>query len=353
MVTGTRSSRPHLSAACGVAQPPPTRDRPCNSACSRSATAACGARRPSTCRAFVRRAADLGYDAVMLAGKRPHLSPLDFDPAAVAALRDDLTTAKVQCAVVAAYTDLSPAAAAEVPFAGDADRLRRVAVPDRRRRSGPASSACSRPTRPPGQTPHAAWQRVVAALREMCDRAAAHGITIAVQNHHDVALHTDALLELLARRRPPELQARVRRLVAGPARRGPVRGGEAGGPAHGDHHERGLRPAAAVPLPAGAGELRAGRARTWCGRSRSAPGSSTTRRSSAGLRDGGFDGLATYEMCSPVRGGGGSKTSTSMPAPTSAGCGTTGCGSGRAGRSVWCPPLAASPAARSETYTNR
>jgi sugar phosphate isomerase/epimerase len=23
-----------------------------------------------------------------------------------------------------------------------------------------------------------------------------------------------------------------------------------------------------------------------------------------GLRDGGFDGLATYEMCSPVRGGG-------------------------------------------------
>src|SRR5437660_392757 len=57
-------------------------------------------------RAFVRRAADLGYDAVMLAGKRPHLSPLDFDPAAVAALRDDLEAAKVTCAAVAAYTDL-------------------------------------------------------------------------------------------------------------------------------------------------------------------------------------------------------------------------------------------------------
>ena len=37
-------------------------------------------------RAFARRAADLGYDAVMLAGKRPHLSPLDFDAAAVARL---------------------------------------------------------------------------------------------------------------------------------------------------------------------------------------------------------------------------------------------------------------------------
>ena len=39
-------------------------------------------------RAFVRRAASLGYDAVMLAGKRPHLSPLDVTPDAVAALRD-------------------------------------------------------------------------------------------------------------------------------------------------------------------------------------------------------------------------------------------------------------------------
>jgi len=32
----------------------------------------------------------------------------------------------------------------------------------------------------------------------MCDRAAAHGVTIAIQNHHDLGLHTEALLELLA-----------------------------------------------------------------------------------------------------------------------------------------------------------
>src|SRR5436190_4082243 len=67
-------------------------------------------------RAFIRRAADLGYDAVMLAGKRPHLSPLDFDPPAAAGLRDELKAAGVKCAVVAAYTDLAPAPAAEVPF---------------------------------------------------------------------------------------------------------------------------------------------------------------------------------------------------------------------------------------------
>ena len=49
----------------------------------------------------------------------------------------------------------------------------------------------------PGQSPHAAWQRTVTALREVCDRAAAHDLTVAVQNHHDVAVHTAALLELL------------------------------------------------------------------------------------------------------------------------------------------------------------
>ena len=68
-------------------------------------------------RAFVRRAASLGYDAVMLAGKRPHLSPLDTNADAVAAApRRVAHTANVKCPVVAAYTDLTPASAAEVPF---------------------------------------------------------------------------------------------------------------------------------------------------------------------------------------------------------------------------------------------
>jgi sugar phosphate isomerase/epimerase len=49
----------------------------------------------------------------------------------------------------------------------------------------------------PGQTAGALWPRVVAALRECCDRAAPHGVTLAVQNHHDLAVHTRALLELL------------------------------------------------------------------------------------------------------------------------------------------------------------
>src|SRR5947199_6669374 len=67
-------------------------------------------------RQFLRRAAELGFDAVMLAGKRPHLAPLDADEAAVAALRRDLDETGLRCPVVAAYTDLGAAVAAEVPL---------------------------------------------------------------------------------------------------------------------------------------------------------------------------------------------------------------------------------------------
>src|SRR5262245_47688072 len=147
-------------------------------------------------RAFARRAADLGYDAVMLAGKRPHLSPLDFDPAAVAALRDDLAAWNLTCAAVAAYTDLSPAAAAEVPFVAMqlayVESLCRLAAG-----LGAGVVRVFAAYEAPGQTPRAAWQRVAAARRELCARAAPHRVTIAVQTHHDVAVHTDALLELL------------------------------------------------------------------------------------------------------------------------------------------------------------
>ena len=39
---------------------------------------------------FIERAARLGYDGVMLAGKRPHLSPLDATPQRLAEVRDTL-----------------------------------------------------------------------------------------------------------------------------------------------------------------------------------------------------------------------------------------------------------------------
>src|SRR5436190_15931626 len=64
---------------------------------------------------FIERAAGLGYDSVMLAGKRPHLSPLDATPERVERVRDTLARTGLRCEVVAGYTDFAGGAAAEVP----------------------------------------------------------------------------------------------------------------------------------------------------------------------------------------------------------------------------------------------
>ena len=147
-------------------------------------------------RAFTGRAADLGFEAVMLAGKRPHLSPLDMTEDAIGALEDELKTARVQCPIVAAYTDLTPHSAAEVPFLE-----MQIAYVESLCRIGQclvrASFGFSRrippamlfPTRPGSE-----WSRYSARC---ATRAQPLGMTIAVQNHHDVAVHTSALLELL------------------------------------------------------------------------------------------------------------------------------------------------------------
>jgi sugar phosphate isomerase/epimerase len=253
-------------------------------------------------RAFVRKAAELGFDAVMLAGKRPHLSPLDADEATLAALRDELRTAGVKCAAVAAYTDLGAAVAAEVPVlemqiayveslcrigAGLGARVVRVFT---------AYEAA-------GQSPQALWQRVVAGLREMCDRATTHGLTVAVQNHHDLAVHTAALLELLHDVGRPNCKLGFD--AWSPALRGE------------DLYEAARLAAPHTAITTNADYVRLPRSRYRPDLVNYEPAGPDLVRAVPfgtgfidypeffrGLRDGGFDGLATYEMCSPVRGGG-------------------------------------------------
>ena len=79
---------------------------------------------------------------------------------------------------------------------GNAGRLRRVAGPARPHPGGDIVRVFTA-YEAAGLTPATVWSRVVTGLRECCDRAAEHGVTIAVQNHHDLAVHSDALLELL------------------------------------------------------------------------------------------------------------------------------------------------------------
>src|SRR3954469_16864505 len=66
---------------------------------------------------FVARAGKLGFSSVMLAGKRPHLSPLDATPERLEQIRAALRETGVACDVIAGYTNLASGAAAEVPMA--------------------------------------------------------------------------------------------------------------------------------------------------------------------------------------------------------------------------------------------
>jgi len=55
---------------------------------------------------FIANAGKMGFPAVMIAGKRPHLSPLDATPEFIQPIQDALKKANVRCEVLAAYTNL-------------------------------------------------------------------------------------------------------------------------------------------------------------------------------------------------------------------------------------------------------
>ncbi|MBN1396053.1 MAG: sugar phosphate isomerase/epimerase [Pirellulales bacterium] len=250
---------------------------------------------------FIDKAGELGYSSVMLMGKRPHLSPLDATAEQIADLKAHLDRAGVACSIVAGYTDFASAGAAEVPWMETqiayVESLCRLA-----RELGASIVRVFTAYETAGLSPATLWGRVVAALRECCDRAASLGVTIAVQNHHDIAVHSDALLELLGDVDRPN--CRLSFDAWSPALRGE------------DLYESARRMAPYAVCTTNADYARLPRFRyrpelvnyeAETPMIRAVPfgeGFIDYRAFFAGLREGGFDGAATYEMCSPLRGGG-------------------------------------------------
>jgi sugar phosphate isomerase/epimerase len=251
---------------------------------------------------FITRAGRLGYASVMLMGKRPHLSPLDATPAFLQQLKHSLKEAGVSCDAVAGYTDLAPGRAAEVPAIecqiAYVDSLARLAP-----ELGASVVRIFTAYESDGQDGASQWNRVVAAVREMCDRAAAHGVTVAIQNHHDLALDTDTLLELLA-----DINRSNCKL-----------GFDAWSCAlRGENLRAAARRAAPhTAITTNADYIRAPRYRyqpalvnyerqspDWVRAVPFGTGFIDYAAFFQGLREGGFNGLAIYEMCSPLRGGG-------------------------------------------------
>ena len=252
--------------------------------------------------AFIANASRLGYDSVMLAGKRPHLSPLDAKSEAIAAVKAALAENQIGCGVVAGYTDLSPAAAAEVPFLemqiAYVESLARIAAD-----LGASVVRVFTAYEPQGHSLQSVWNGVVQSIREMCDRAREFGVTLAVQNHHDLGVHSDVLLEVLHDIDRPNCKL----------------GFDAWSPAlRGENlYECARKMAPYAAITTNADYIRLPRFQyqpQLINYERALPDMVRAVKFGegfidypaffAGLRDGGFDGIATYEMCSPIRGGG-------------------------------------------------
>jgi sugar phosphate isomerase/epimerase len=159
---------------------------------------------------FVARAAGLGYEGVMLVAKRPHLSLLDYPldaPERRRSLRALVESHGLDVTCLAGYTDFTAGAdRPDIPvwehqvvyvaqlaaLARDLDcSLVRIFTSYER----------------PGVTHGAAWGRTVEALRESARQAARFGVTLAVQNHHDIAVHHESLYQLLVEVDHPNCRA--------------------------------------------------------------------------------------------------------------------------------------------------
>lgn len=251
--------------------------------------------------AFFAKAAALGYKAVEVMGKRPHLSIVDTGTGEIERLRSAAEAAGVEIATIAAYTNFTLATGSEIPAAeiqvayvrGLAELGAQLGAKIVRIFTGYLVDRAGF---------QRDWEACIQAVRQCAAVTAEHGLILGVQNHHDVGVGTDAYVEFLDEVDHPNCRAMF----------------DPWAPAlHGED----LRAAARCLAPRMVQTTLADYVRLP--RYAYLPGLVNYERLEdavravplgegfvdndaffAGLREGGFNGYVAYEMCSPVRGGG-------------------------------------------------
>jgi len=156
---------------------------------------------------FLVKAKELGYKGVMLVAKRPHVSPHDYDKAARARLKAKIDSLGLTLVGLAGYTDFTagidkpgiPNAEIQATWVGEIAELAKDLGTNMVR----IFTGYERPDVPYDKQ----YAEVVAGLKMAGKLAAEHGITLAVQNHHDIALHHDAMYWLLKEVNMPNVMA--------------------------------------------------------------------------------------------------------------------------------------------------
>ncbi|MEO7145946.1 MAG: sugar phosphate isomerase/epimerase family protein [Bryobacteraceae bacterium] len=157
--------------------------------------------------AFLLKAVELGYPSVALAAKRPHVSPLDYDAGARHKLRVRLSELGLELAALMGYTDFTagmdrpgiPSAEMNAAYVGVLAQLAADLGTSRLRIfTGYVRSGASR---------DAQYGELVRGLRLAAREAARHGVTLVLQNHHDLAAHPTEFVWLLKEVNEPNLKA--------------------------------------------------------------------------------------------------------------------------------------------------
>ncbi|MDX1285983.1 MAG: sugar phosphate isomerase/epimerase family protein [Draconibacterium sp.] len=156
---------------------------------------------------FLVKAKELGYEGVMLVAKRPHVSPHDYDKTARKKLKAKIDSLGLTLVALAGYTDFTagidkpgiPNAEIQAAWVGEVAELAKDLGTNMVR----IFTGYERPGIPYDKQ----YAEVVSGLKMAGKMAAEHGVTLVVQNHHDIALHHDAMYWLLKEVNMPNVMA--------------------------------------------------------------------------------------------------------------------------------------------------
>ncbi len=156
---------------------------------------------------FLEKAKELGFDGVMLVAKRPHVSPLDYDQQARQKLRKKIEDLGLELVCLAGYTDFTagvdkpgiPNMEIQACYVGEVAKLARDLGTDMVR----IFTGYEREGIPFDKQ----YALVVEGLKLAGKEAAKYGVTLAVQNHHDIAIHHDTMYWLLKEVNLPNVKA--------------------------------------------------------------------------------------------------------------------------------------------------
>jgi len=156
---------------------------------------------------FLVKAKELGYEGVMIMAKRPHLSPLDYDKAARARLKKRIEELGLTLVGLAGYSDFTagidkpgiPHTEIQAAYIGQVAEL----AADLGTNMVRIFTGYERPGVPYDKQYATVLEGITLAGKE----AAKYGVTLVVQNHHDIALHQDAMYWMLKEINLPNVMA--------------------------------------------------------------------------------------------------------------------------------------------------